>query len=134
MSSTDDAAHEIRTSLFRLGRRLRQELPEGELAGAVAVPPRTLDRDGLLGHLLQREVGEGAQLALHQQGAATAPERSDAHQDRCDAGAGGAVEHDVDAVRRDRAVVTSGWEAKLGWWAHRLLPVAAHQRVARQGL
>jgi len=40
----------------------------------------------------------------------------------------------VDAIRRDRAVVTSGWEAKLGWWAHRLLPVAAHQRVARQGL
>jgi NAD(P)-dependent dehydrogenase (short-subunit alcohol dehydrogenase family) len=40
----------------------------------------------------------------------------------------------IDAIRRDRAVVTSGWEAKLGWWAHRLLPVAAHQRVARQGL
>ena len=39
----------------------------------------------------------------------------------------------VDAVRRDRAVVAVGWEAKLGWWAHRLLPVAVHQRVARQG-
>lgn len=40
----------------------------------------------------------------------------------------------VDAIRRDRAVVASGWEAKLGWWAHRLLPVAVHQRVARQGV
>lgn len=39
-----------------------------------------------------------------------------------------------DAIRRNRAVVTVGWEAKLGWWAHRLLPVAVHQRVARQGL
>jgi NAD(P)-dependent dehydrogenase (short-subunit alcohol dehydrogenase family) len=40
----------------------------------------------------------------------------------------------IDAIRRDRAVVTVGWEAKLGWWAHRLLPVAVHQVVARQGL
>ena len=40
----------------------------------------------------------------------------------------------VDAIRRDRAVVAVGWEAKLGWWAHRLLPVALQQRVARQGL
>jgi 2-hydroxycyclohexanecarboxyl-CoA dehydrogenase len=40
----------------------------------------------------------------------------------------------VDAIRRNRAVVTVGWEAKLGWWAHRLLPVAVQQRVARQAL
>ena len=40
----------------------------------------------------------------------------------------------VDAIRRNRAVVAVGWEAKLGWWAHRLLPVAVQQRVARQGL
>jgi 2-hydroxycyclohexanecarboxyl-CoA dehydrogenase len=40
----------------------------------------------------------------------------------------------IDAIRRNRAVVTVGWEAKLGWWAHRLLPVAASQRVARHGL
>jgi len=40
----------------------------------------------------------------------------------------------VDAIRRDRAVVAVGWEAKLGWWVHRLLPVAVQQRVARQGL
>jgi 2-hydroxycyclohexanecarboxyl-CoA dehydrogenase len=40
----------------------------------------------------------------------------------------------VDAIRRNRAVVTVGWEAKLGWWAHRLLPVAVQQRVARQTL
>jgi NAD(P)-dependent dehydrogenase (short-subunit alcohol dehydrogenase family) len=40
----------------------------------------------------------------------------------------------VDAVRRDRAVVPVGWEARLGWWAHRLSPVALQQRVARWGL
>jgi NAD(P)-dependent dehydrogenase (short-subunit alcohol dehydrogenase family) len=40
----------------------------------------------------------------------------------------------VDAIRRNRAVVAVGWEAKLGWWAHRLLPVALQQRVARQAL
>ena len=40
----------------------------------------------------------------------------------------------VDAIRRNRAVVAVGWEAKLGWWAHRLLPVAVQQRVARQAL
>ena len=34
----------------------------------------------------------------------------------------------------NRAVVAVGWEAKLGWWAHRLLPVAVQQRVARQAL
>lgn len=38
----------------------------------------------------------------------------------------------ADAIRRDRAVVTVGWEAKVGWWVHRLLPVALTQRVARQ--
>ena len=39
----------------------------------------------------------------------------------------------LDAVARNRAVVPVGWEAKLGWWAHRLLPVAVQQAVARQG-
>ena len=38
------------------------------------------------------------------------------------------------AVERNRAVVAVGWEAKLGWAANRLLPVAAQQRLARQGL
>jgi 2-hydroxycyclohexanecarboxyl-CoA dehydrogenase len=38
----------------------------------------------------------------------------------------------VKAVERNRAVVPVGWEAHLGWWAHRLLPVRAHQVVARQ--
>lgn len=37
----------------------------------------------------------------------------------------------VDAVRADRAVVTVGWEARLGWWAHRLLPLSVQQLAAR---
>ena len=40
----------------------------------------------------------------------------------------------VGAVLRNRPVVAVGWEAKLGWAAHRLLPVAVQQRLARQGL
>jgi 2-hydroxycyclohexanecarboxyl-CoA dehydrogenase len=40
----------------------------------------------------------------------------------------------VVAIRKDKAVVPVGWESKLGWWAHRLLPLSAHQRIARQGL
>jgi short-subunit dehydrogenase len=40
----------------------------------------------------------------------------------------------IDAVRRDRAVVPVGWEARLGWWGHRLTSVAAQQRIARWGL
>lgn len=40
----------------------------------------------------------------------------------------------VVAIRKDKAVVPVGWEAKLGWWAHRLLPLSAHQHVARRGL
>jgi 2-hydroxycyclohexanecarboxyl-CoA dehydrogenase len=37
------------------------------------------------------------------------------------------------AVRKDKAVVPVGWEAKLGWWAHRLLPLAGQQLLARNG-
>jgi NAD(P)-dependent dehydrogenase (short-subunit alcohol dehydrogenase family) len=40
----------------------------------------------------------------------------------------------VVAIRKDKAVVPVGWEAKLGWWAHRLLPLAAQDRIARQAL
>jgi NAD(P)-dependent dehydrogenase (short-subunit alcohol dehydrogenase family) len=36
----------------------------------------------------------------------------------------------VDAVRRNRPVVPVGFEAHLGWWAHRLLPLRASDRVA----
>lgn len=39
----------------------------------------------------------------------------------------------LDAVARNRGVVPVGWEARLGWWAHRLLPVASQQLIARQG-
>jgi NAD(P)-dependent dehydrogenase (short-subunit alcohol dehydrogenase family) len=35
------------------------------------------------------------------------------------------------AIRTDRTMVAVGWEAKLGWLAHRLLPLAAHQLPAR---
>ena len=38
----------------------------------------------------------------------------------------------VRAIRENRTVVPVGWEARVGWWAHRLLPVAAHQFVARR--
>jgi NAD(P)-dependent dehydrogenase (short-subunit alcohol dehydrogenase family) len=37
----------------------------------------------------------------------------------------------VDAAQRNRAVVTVGWEAQLGWWLHRLLPLSVQQRAAR---
>lgn len=40
----------------------------------------------------------------------------------------------VRAIRENRAVLPVGWEAHLGWWAHRLLPVSALQRVARRQL
>ena len=40
----------------------------------------------------------------------------------------------VDAVRRDPAVVPVGWEARLGWWGHRLLPLAVSQLAARREL
>lgn len=37
----------------------------------------------------------------------------------------------VDAARGDRTLVTVGWEARLGWWLHRLLPLPAQQLAAR---
>jgi short-subunit dehydrogenase len=39
----------------------------------------------------------------------------------------------VDAVRRNRAVVPVGFEAKLGWWLHRFAPIGVQQVVARAG-
>lgn len=38
----------------------------------------------------------------------------------------------VDAVARNRGVVPVGWEARLGWWAHRLSPLSLQQVAARQ--
>jgi NAD(P)-dependent dehydrogenase (short-subunit alcohol dehydrogenase family) len=39
----------------------------------------------------------------------------------------------VAAVEKNRAaVVPVGWEARLGWWAHRYAPVAVQQLIARQ--
>jgi DNA-binding MarR family transcriptional regulator len=46
MSSADAAAHEIRTSLFRLVRRLRQERPEGELSYSQLNVLGWLEREG----------------------------------------------------------------------------------------
>lgn len=39
----------------------------------------------------------------------------------------------VGAVEHDRAMVTVGVEAGLGWYAHRLVPIAVQQAVARVG-
>jgi len=38
------------------------------------------------------------------------------------------------AIQLDKAVVLSGFEAKLGWFAHRMLPIRVQQRIARQGI
>ena len=46
MSSPDAAAHEIRTSLFRLVRRLRQERPEGEVSYSQLIVLGWLEREG----------------------------------------------------------------------------------------
>jgi 2-hydroxycyclohexanecarboxyl-CoA dehydrogenase len=40
----------------------------------------------------------------------------------------------VRAIVDNRIMVAVGWEAKLGWWAHRLLPLSAHQLTARRGI
>jgi 2-hydroxycyclohexanecarboxyl-CoA dehydrogenase len=40
----------------------------------------------------------------------------------------------VGAIDADRAVVPVGWEARLGWWAHRLTPIRLQQGLARQSL
>lgn len=39
----------------------------------------------------------------------------------------------IDAIERDRPMVTAGFEAGLGWWAQRLLPLRATDRLARLG-
>jgi hypothetical protein len=36
----------------------------------------------------------------------------------------------VDAVRRNRPVVPVGFEAHLGWWAQRVLPLRVTDRMA----
>ncbi|MGW7679155.1 MarR family winged helix-turn-helix transcriptional regulator [Kribbella sp. NPDC054772] len=46
MPASDAAAHEIRTSLFRLVRRLRQERPEGELSYSQLNALGWLEREG----------------------------------------------------------------------------------------
>jgi DNA-binding MarR family transcriptional regulator len=46
MKTSDVAAHEIRTSLFRLVRRLRQERPEGELSYSQLNVLGWLEREG----------------------------------------------------------------------------------------
>ncbi|MFF0339644.1 MarR family winged helix-turn-helix transcriptional regulator [Kribbella sp. NPDC004875] len=46
MPASDAAAHEIRTSLFRLVRRLRQERPEGEVSYSQLNALGWLEREG----------------------------------------------------------------------------------------
>src|SRR5687767_10480153 len=77
---------------------LGRQLGERELAGLVAVAARALDGDELHRHALEREVGELPELALHDDGAALALQGFHAEEDRKGAGAGGAVEHHVDAL------------------------------------
>ena len=40
----------------------------------------------------------------------------------------------VMAIRVNKPVVLSGFEAKLGWFAHRMLPLRTQQRIARQSI
>ena len=40
----------------------------------------------------------------------------------------------VRAVERNKAVAAAGWEAKLGWWLHRLAPLSLQQAIARRGV
>jgi len=37
----------------------------------------------------------------------------------------------VDAIDRNRAVVPVGFEARLGWYLHRLAPIGVQQLLAR---
>lgn len=39
----------------------------------------------------------------------------------------------VKAIEKNRVVAPAGWEARLGWWAHRFTPIALEQFIARQG-
>ncbi|MGI8661903.1 MAG: SDR family NAD(P)-dependent oxidoreductase [Acidimicrobiales bacterium] len=36
------------------------------------------------------------------------------------------------AINADKAIVTPGFESRIGWWLHRLAPIAVQQRIARQ--
>jgi NAD(P)-dependent dehydrogenase (short-subunit alcohol dehydrogenase family) len=40
----------------------------------------------------------------------------------------------VKAIKRDKALVTPGFESRVGWWSHRFAPIAVQQLIARQGL
>jgi 2-hydroxycyclohexanecarboxyl-CoA dehydrogenase len=40
----------------------------------------------------------------------------------------------VRAIRENRAVVRIGWDAKLAWWAYKVIPPRLQQFIARQGI
>jgi short-subunit dehydrogenase len=40
----------------------------------------------------------------------------------------------VRAIRENRAVVRIGWDAKLAWWAYKVMPTRLQQFIARQGI
>jgi ethanolamine utilization protein EutA len=73
----------------------RCQLPDRQLTGLVAMPPRAPDGDGLLGELLDREIGESRYLTLDHDRARPPFECVDAEQDGRRAGAGGAVKDRV---------------------------------------
>src|SRR6266849_3108380 len=74
------------------------ELRQGKLARLEAVAACALDGDELHRHPADRKVREIRHFALNHDGPGLALERLDAEQHRNRAGAGGAVEHDVDAL------------------------------------
>src|SRR5581483_4694328 len=76
---------------------LRRQLRQRQLARLKAVAARALHGNELHGEFLQREVWELLHLALYHDRPAFALQRLDAEQDRDGAGAGGAIERDVDA-------------------------------------
>src|SRR6516162_924607 len=76
-----------------LGGKLRQ----GKLAGLVAMTARAFHGDEFHRELFQREIRKLSHLALSDDHPSFAFERLDAEQHRNGAGAGGAVERDVDA-------------------------------------
>src|SRR6516165_8276411 len=76
---------------------LRSKLRQSEFAGLVTMAARTFHGDEFHREFLQREVRKLRHLALRYDQAAFALERLDAEQHRNRAGAGGAVERDIDA-------------------------------------
>lgn len=117
--STEPAYVATKAAVLALSRSLRADWgPEG--VGVSAVCPGVtdtdiLDRTRFLGAQDTPEVRERV-ARLFRRG--RPPER--------------VARAVVGAVRRDRAVVPVGWDARVGWLLHRLAPLRTQDRVARQ--